>query len=101
MVVAPGGTIATWLKAGLTTSPSGCSRVMSMTQRSHKQPVPAAPHSLVMVKSDSLLRVEADPVLQPDSTTRSRPPDPLRRSGHRGSGMALHDWQIEAREYRR
>src|SRR5215204_7097529 len=30
MVVAPAGTTATWLNAGLTTSPSGCKRAISM-----------------------------------------------------------------------
>src|SRR4029453_17866127 len=30
MVVAPAGTTATWLNAGLATSPSGCKRVISM-----------------------------------------------------------------------
>src|SRR6187200_1015074 len=30
MVVAPAGTMATWLNAGLATSPAGCKRVMSM-----------------------------------------------------------------------
>src|SRR5215207_1154444 len=35
MVVAPAGTTATWLNAGLTTSPSGCKRVISMGPRLH------------------------------------------------------------------
>src|SRR5688500_9207494 len=30
MVVAPAGTTATWLNAGLATSPSGCKRLISM-----------------------------------------------------------------------
>src|SRR5688500_3889544 len=31
MVAAPAGTMATWLNAGLATSPAGCMRVISMT----------------------------------------------------------------------
>src|SRR4051794_32249678 len=36
MVVAPAGTTATWLNAGLTTRPAGCRRVISMGSPSHR-----------------------------------------------------------------
>src|SRR5215212_9117345 len=38
MVVAPAGTTATWLNAGLTTSPSGCKRVISISSTVARSP---------------------------------------------------------------
>src|SRR5829696_4542011 len=43
MVVAPAGTTATWLNAGLTTSPPGCKRAISMGPRLHYPLTEATP----------------------------------------------------------
>src|SRR5215210_7461283 len=81
MVVAPAGTTATWLNAGLTTSPSGCKRVISMGSTVAVSPDRSDPVCAAPAASDEELGSGEQLVRMPSNTASAH--DQHRRNGSR------------------